>query len=93
MFCLYFRLWDQAHREDSDRLRPLSYPQTDVFVLCFSVADRKTFDACFHKHLPQMVSVCPKTPIILCGMKSDLRTNKVILIFLIVQINVKFNFF
>lgn len=28
-------LWDFAHREDSARLRPLSYPQTHVIMLCY----------------------------------------------------------
>ena len=31
-------------QEDYDRLRPLSYPQTDVFLVCFSVASRASFE-------------------------------------------------
>ncbi len=34
-------LWDTAGQEDYDRLRPLSYPQTDVFLICCAV-DRPT---------------------------------------------------
>ena len=32
-------LWDTAGAEDYPRLRPLSYPQTDVFMICMSVYD------------------------------------------------------
>eukprot|EP01118_Nematostelium_gracile_P001532 TRINITY_DN1158_c0_g1_i1.p1 TRINITY_DN1158_c0_g1~~TRINITY_DN1158_c0_g1_i1.p1 ORF type:complete len:336 (-),score=65.43 TRINITY_DN1158_c0_g1_i1:28-1035(-) len=33
-------LWDTAGPEDYDRLRPLSYPQTDVFLMMYSVTSR-----------------------------------------------------
>ncbi|KAH7711105.1 Ras protein, partial [Aphelenchoides avenae] len=30
-------LWDTAGQEDYHRLRPLSYPQTDVVLICYSI--------------------------------------------------------
>lgn len=39
------RLFDTAGQEEYDRLRPLSYPGSNLVLLCFSVANRNTFDA------------------------------------------------
>lgn len=30
-------LWDTAGQEEYDRLRPLSYPESDVILICFAV--------------------------------------------------------
>ncbi|KAH6895077.1 hypothetical protein BKA70DRAFT_1117040, partial [Coprinopsis sp. MPI-PUGE-AT-0042] len=32
-----FALWDRAGREDHDHLRPLSYPDSHVVLICFAV--------------------------------------------------------
>lgn len=39
-------LWNVAHSADTQRsrLRPLSYPQTDVFLVCFSVVSPPSFE-------------------------------------------------
>jgi GTPase SAR1 family protein len=30
-------LWDTAGQEEYDRLRPLSYPETDIILICFAI--------------------------------------------------------
>jgi len=72
-------LWDTAGQEDYDRLRPLSYPQTDVFFICYSVISRTSFENVASKWYLEINHHCPSTPIILVGMKIDLRENSEIL--------------
>jgi len=66
-------LWDTAGQEDYDRLRPLSYPQTDVFLVCFSIISPASFENVKSKWYPEIQHHCPGTPLILVGTKSDLR--------------------
>ncbi|KAL0483725.1 hypothetical protein AKO1_013999, partial [Acrasis kona] len=53
--------WDTAGPEDYDRLRPLSYPQTDVFLITFSVMNRCSFVNVETKWIPELRHHCPLT--------------------------------
>ncbi|XP_076669544.1 cdc42 homolog isoform X4 [Andrena cerasifolii] len=66
-------LFDTAGQEDYDRLRPLSYPQTDVFLVCFSVVSPSSFENVKEKWVPEITHHCQKTPFLLVGTQIDLR--------------------
>eukprot|EP00483_Globobulimina_turgida_P002234 UN02236 len=66
-------LWDTAGQEDYDRLRPLSYPQTNVFLVCFSVISRDSYENIAVKWIPEITHHAPGVPKLLIGTKSDLR--------------------
>ncbi|XP_028655182.1 ras homolog family member Gb [Erpetoichthys calabaricus] len=68
-------LWDTAGQEEYDRLRTLSYPQTNVFVICFSIASPPSYENVKHKWHPEVTHHCPNVPILLVGTKKDLRND------------------
>lgn len=57
-------------------MRPLSYPGTHVFVMCFSVVNPSSYDNVSSKWAVEINEHNPSTPIILCGTKVDLREDK-----------------
>lgn len=60
-------------QEDYDRLRPLSYPQTDVFLVCFSVTSPASFENVKEKWFPEVHHHCPGVPCLIVGTQVDLR--------------------
>uniref|UniRef100_A0A674HE99 Ras homolog family member C n=1 Tax=Taeniopygia guttata TaxID=59729 RepID=A0A674HE99_TAEGU len=69
-------LWDTAGQEDYDRLRPLSYPDTDVILMCFSIDSPDSLENIPEKWTPEVKHFCPNVPIILVGNKKDLRNDE-----------------
>jgi Ras-related C3 botulinum toxin substrate 1 len=74
-----FALWDTAGQEEYSRLRALSYPETDVFLLCFSVVSPPSFENIKTKWFPEVDHHCPEAKKILVGTKIDLRNDKKVL--------------
>ena len=58
--------------------RPLSYPDTDVILLCFSLENPDSFDNVTDKWMPEIKHYCPKVPVVLVGTKKDLRHSELI---------------
>ena len=69
-------IYDTAGQEDYDTLRPLSYPDTDVFILCFSITRKTSIINITSKWLKEIKKYHPNTPIILCGTKIDYRDDE-----------------
>ncbi|OKL57782.1 GTP-binding protein rhoC [Talaromyces atroroseus] len=69
-------LWDTAGQEEYDRLRPLSYPETDLLFVCFAIDCPNSLENVMDKWYPEVLHFCPTTPLILVGLKSDLRNKR-----------------
>merc|ERR1712210_168832 len=61
------QLFDTAGQEDYDRLRLIAYPNTDVFLVCFSIINPDSYDNVREKWVPEIQKHC--------GTQMDLRTD------------------
>jgi len=67
-------LWDTAGQEDYETIRTTTcFPNTHVFILCFSVVHPDSFHNIKQKWLEELRKSCPDTPYILVGTKTDMR--------------------
>ena len=76
MLYLFAGLWGAARQEDYDRLRPLSYPQTDVFLVCYSIISKASYENVRTKWIPEIRNHVPDAPFLLVGTKTDLRNDQ-----------------
>lgn len=66
-------LMDTAGQEDYDRLRPLSYGNASVFLICFSLASPNSLLSVKERWYPELKRHSPKVPFILVGTQLDRR--------------------
>lgn len=71
-------LWDTASNEEMDRLRPLSYCQSDLFFLCFSIVQPESYESIRAKWAREIRFHARDTPIVLIGLMADLRSDETI---------------
>ena len=51
----------------------MSYPNTNILLICFSIDSRSSFNNISQRWLPEVKHFCPNVPFILAATKMDLR--------------------
>ncbi|KAJ5455043.1 Small GTPase superfamilyRas type [Penicillium sp. IBT 31633x] len=69
-------LWDTAGQEEFDRLRALSYEDTHVLMLCFSIDSPDSFENVSSKWITEINENCPGVRVVLTALKCDLRKDE-----------------
>lgn len=66
-------LWDTAGQEEFDKLRSLSYNDTDCVILCFSVDSPDSLENVKNKWVGEVLEHCEGVKMVLVALKADLR--------------------
>ena len=67
-------LWDTAGQEEYDRLRPLSYPDSDVIIICFALDNLTSLQNIRDIWYPEVNHFARVSLVLLVGTKSDLES-------------------
>ncbi|KAF8774843.1 Transforming protein RhoA like protein [Argiope bruennichi] len=69
---LLLAMWDRVYSiKEDDSLRSLQYDKTDVFLLCFSVEDKTSFENVWKIWQREIKKFCCQTYCLLVGLKKD----------------------
>ncbi|KAF2904315.1 hypothetical protein ILUMI_01864 [Ignelater luminosus] len=66
-------LHDTPGQEDYAKIRPLTYPNTKCFIICFSLSEKSSYKNVLHVWAPELKRHMPDIPIVLVATKVDLR--------------------
>jgi len=69
-------LWDTAGQEDFDRLRSLSYAETHVVIICFSIDNPISLENVENRWIDEVLEYCPGVKLVLVACKCDLREDR-----------------
>jgi len=69
-----FTVWDTSGSTNYDSVRPLSYAEADIFIICFKVSDPISLYN-VKSHWIIEIQKHSSAPIILCGCMADLRSD------------------
>jgi Ras homolog gene family, member A len=66
-------LWDTAGQEDYDTIRPLSYKETDLVLLCYTIENKRKLGNIKSKWMTELKNYCSDSTFFLVGLKKDVR--------------------
>lgn len=66
-------LIDTTGQEDYQKMRSLFYHDRDVFLVCYSVGNRASFENVREKWVPEVIQHSPETPILIVAFNTDLN--------------------
>ncbi|OAG30767.1 Ras -like protein family, member A [Nematocida displodere] len=66
-------LWDTSGQDEYDALRPLSYSNSDLILICYSIEKKEMLSNIEEKWLSEIQNLCKNVPYFLIGLKSDIR--------------------
>ncbi|XP_034544876.1 rho-related GTP-binding protein RhoH [Notolabrus celidotus] len=66
-------LWDTAGNENFRQIRPRSYQQADVVLICFSVANPSSLASVQNKWINEVRENLPKVPVLVVATQTDQR--------------------
>ncbi|KAI8846003.1 cell division control protein [Chytriomyces cf. hyalinus JEL632] len=69
------RIFCTSGQADYPRLRHLFYPDTGIFLVCFSVVNPNSLQNVQELWFPELQHCCPDVPCILVGTQTDLRND------------------
>lgn len=70
---ILLNVYDTPAGDEHATTRTFFYPNTHVFVMCFSTVDPSSLDNITTKWIPEVRQSWPNAPFLLVGTKSDLR--------------------
>ncbi|KAK5617633.1 hypothetical protein CRENBAI_002549 [Crenichthys baileyi] len=66
-------LWDTAGNDNFKQIRPRSYQQADVVLMCYSVANPNSLASIQRKWIAEVRENLPRVPVLLVATQTDLR--------------------
>lgn len=66
-------LWDTAGNDAFKNIRPLSFQQADVILMCYSVANHNSFINMRNKWIGEIRSHLPQAPVLVVATQTDQR--------------------